>query len=324
MSDDLEDSEQAELGEPLSNRRESDSFTIELQKTLQETHEEVAARVEPGEARTWEVARITVEQFKPVPFVIWRLSNFVFGSSGNVNKISEGMVYGLKKLLLAAASDREMGEGGEVRTTREALDILPSDVIAGMSVIYAICRRLNTREFERIWRPILDDALLRARIGWELGSVSPKFGPGKSMLAGFAGRSGLAVQISGGKLEQARRALELLATGADIREVGLRIYACEPLQVSAMLLSAAGCGRDAAFGTVSFATKEAVEIENDEQRKWLAAFTLCELAREGKVDLAEGALWETLGVATEADQEHFASRTQKISRRGHGWDWLAR
>lgn len=303
--------------------RESDSFTIELERTLEQTQQDVASRVEPGEARTWEIAKSMVAKFKPVPFVIWRLSNYVFGTAGQVNRISEGMVFGLKKLILAAASDEVMGEGKKVLDQRKALEIVPSDALAATAVIYAVCRRLGNMDFERIWRPILEDALLRARIGWELGMLSAHFDPGRAMLAGFAGRSGLALQIATGKLEQARRSLELLATGAEIKEVGLRLYGCEPLQVSAMLLSASGCGRDAAFGTVSFATNEIVQIENDEQRKWLAAFTVCEFAREGKIDLALEDTWRVLGVS-DASIEAFGITAKKIVRRGHGWDWMGR
>ena len=56
--------------------------------------------------------------------------------------------------------------------------ILPSDVVAASSVIHAVCRRLGTRQFERIWRPILDDAILRARIGYLVFLVFSSSGPG--------------------------------------------------------------------------------------------------------------------------------------------------
>ena len=83
--------------------------------------------------------------------------------------------------------------------------------------------------------------------------------------------------------------MEELASGRDIGEVGLEIYGCDPLQVSAMMLSAGGCGRDAAFGTVSFAAKDGLAaVENEEQQVWLAAFTVCEKVRLGRTaDLDE-------------------------------------
>lgn len=304
-----------------------EQFEDQLERTLKETEEAVlevtGARDGTDEAFAWHASRHVVEEFKPVPWFIWRLCNFVLGKSGQIGEITEGMVFGLRKLLFAAASDPSIGAGGNVSSMRQALQILPSDVVASVGVIHAICRRLSKKPHERIWRPLLDDALLRARIGVEIGLQRPQFGPGRTMLAGFAGRCGLSILISSGDLDQARKSLELLATGLGIQDVGLKVYKCDPLQISAMTLSACGCGRDAAFGTASFASENPQNVvQNDEQMCWLAAFSITEYVRRGKPEGIDPKFWEILGYTNQADIDGIFVGTKKVVRRGHGWDWI--
>lgn len=312
--------------EPESST-EADQFARELEKTLQETEQAVLAL--GGEqdqlvAQSWQKSRQLVADFRPVPWFIWRLSNFVLGAPGHISKASEGLVFGLRRLLFAAASDSIIGAGQKVNNVHQALDILKPDVVAAVAVIHAICRRLATKDFERIWKPILDDALLRAQLGYHVGKQNPNFGCGRGMLAGFAGRCGLAILIASGELEQARKALEFLATGAEIKEVGLNIYGCDPLQVSAMTLSACGCGRDSAFGTVAFySTSKAQGLQlSSPQQHWKAAFAVTELIRTNKLSEVDQETWEVLNFQGQEAKDEL-SRLAKIAvRRGHGWAWL--
>ncbi|RMG39761.1 MAG: hypothetical protein D6719_12590 [Candidatus Dadabacteria bacterium] len=306
---------------------ESDDFEKQLQITLKETEKGVLSLKNvadtPDQTRSWQNARKVVEEFKPVPWFIWRLCNFVLGKPGKINQVSEGLVFGLRRLMFAAASDSVLGSGEKVNNARKALKILKPDTIAAVAVIHAICRRLSSRQFERIWRPILDDAILRARIGYMVAEKLEGFGSGRGMLAGFAGRCGLAITITSGDLDQARAALEMLATGTDIKEVGLAVYDCEPLQVSAMTLSAAGCGRDAAFGTVSYASEEPESvISNDEQKNWLIAFSVIEKVRMGLGEQVPDEYWTWLGFNSEAERALLLDEARTITRRGHEWKWL--
>lgn len=314
--------------EPDSDLSESDSFAKQLEETLRETEAEVreAGRIRSLEDQiiSWSSARDLVTDFKPVPWFIWRLSNYVLGQSDKVMPISEGLVFGMRRLLFAAASDKVLGSGEKINNIRRALQLLPADVIAAVSVIHAVCRRLQTKQFERIWRPIIDDALLRCQIGFYIGQVKKEFGSGRGMLAGFAGRCGLAMLIASGELEQARIALEMLAGGSDISEVGVRIYKCDPLQVSALTLSAAGCGRDAAFGTVAYASDSPLlVVQNEAQKCWLAAFTIAENVRMFTLGKVAPQLLEVLGYDGAREQEDLAELVKMLVRRGHGWGWLA-
>ena len=322
------DKEGGSRGELVVERKggaEEAQFDRELGRSLDETEQGVAKALR-GDTRaiqSWHQARASIESFRPVPWFIWRLSNFVFSKSGQINVISEGMVLGLRRLLFAAASDPILGIGEPVNNVKVAISHLRSDVIAAVAVIHGVCRRLATKDYQRIWRPILDDAVLRAQIGFFVGERQHAFGSGRGMLAGFAGRAGLAVMIANGTEAQARQALEKLASGDDIGEVGLDVYGCDPLQLSAMILSAAGCGRDAAFGTVSFATKGSVAVtENQDQALWLAAFSVCELTRSGNSEDIPEDTWSLLHYKDEAERIQLAEMAQILTRQGTSWGWL--
>ena len=317
--------------EPEAQPAEADSFAKELERTLQETEQAVlgltGARADALAERSWQRAREVVAEFRPVPMFIWRLSNFVLGKPGQINKVSEGLVFGLRRLLFAAASDPILGSGQKVNSVHKALESTAPDVIAAVAVIHAISRRLASRQFERIWRPILDDAILRAQIGLYVGRQHGGFGAGRGMLAGFAGRCGLAILISSGDLDQARKALEMLATGAEIRAVGLSLYGCDPLQISAMTLSASGCGRDAAYGTVSYSSSLAVsssaDSSADNQRCWHAAFLITECVRTARIDKITQADWQALRFESDDNKNSLTEKSKSALRRGHGWNWLA-
>jgi hypothetical protein len=303
-------------------------FEASVEQDLAETEgiaqQAIAADPQSLEATSWQRAREVVKGFKPVPWFIWRIANYVLGKPGDVRPLSEGALFGLRKLICGIASDPSIGSGESVTTTRRALEVVPHDVIAAGAVIHAICRRLGGRDFERIWRPIIDDAILRAHIGFMVGEQCPDFGGGRGMLAGFAGRSGLAVLIGCGTKEQAQAALEGLAAGGDIATVGLKVYGCNPLQVSAMLLSASGVGKDAAFGSVSYAIidRAGAVLTNQEQQRWLAAFAIAEALRMNRPEGIAPGWWAALDLSDPGEQTELIERTVPLIRRGTHWGWL--
>ena len=304
---------------------DSKKFGSEVAETLQKVEVELQGVVvgSAEDRNSWTIARETVERFRPVPWFIWRLSNFVLGRPGRTQAIPEGLVLGLRRLLFAAASDPVLGAGRKVNSVREALSLLSPDSIAAIAVIHAVCRRLATQQHERIWRPILDDAILRAQIGLLIMRDSNTIGPGRGMLAGFAGRSGLAIQIALGDINSARHALEQLAAGTDLSGVGLKLYGAEPLQVSAMVLSAAGCGRDAAFGTASYgAVNGESVVSSPEQRQWLHAFSVVEYLRVGRLADVPQPWWDSVGTTRQLVESEVSEAIKKSTRRGHGWNWV--
>lgn len=307
--------------------QDNESYAKEIRDAIQTTELElVGSNFLPTEGNiSWDRAKTIVESFQPVPWFIWRLSNFVFGAHGRPNKVSEGLVLGLRRLLFAAASDGILGKGEKVNNTREALKVLRSDVIAAISVIHGVSRKLHSKRFERAWQPILDDAIIRAHVGFFVGQMNLDFGPGRGMLAGFAGRVGLAILISTGSEFQAEESLKSLTLGSTLRDVGIRTYGVDPLQVSALTLSASGCGRDSAFGTLGYAALEDKEQRagtTREQMRWLAAFTITEAARTKAISSVPQEMWEVLGYYEQQDIDDLTALVNTLIRHGHGWNWL--
>ncbi len=311
------------LEEPSADQKGKDQFSAEVGEALRATEKDVVNLI--GKSGTppgaWQVARELVERFQPVPWFIWRLSNFVLGKPGKIGKVNDGLVFGLRRLLFAAGSDATLGSGEKVNDMRTALKVIAPDVIAATAVIHAICRRIGHSHSERIYRPLLDDALIRAKLGFYVGRQNELFGPGRGMLAGFAGRAGLVIQVVSGDTGQAKSALDQLASGASLGEIGHKVYGCDPLQVSAMLLSASGCGKDAAFGVVRYSIQNN-EAENSEQKRWFSAFSAVECARMHKFGKIEEEDWSTLGFETRAKRDELADLSKKIVRRGHEWNWI--
>ncbi len=130
-----------------------------------------------------------------------------------------------------------------------------------------------------------------------------------------------------GEMEQAQKVLEMLAGGITLEAAGMEIYSCDPLQVSALTLSAAGCGRDAAFGTARYAAGDsgpglggsAAEIE---QQRWRAAYAIIEKVRVGKAAEIPVRYWDDLGFCDGPMRDSLISEARKIVRNGHGWGWL--
>lgn len=313
--------------EPVSGNGESGAFAVEVERTLSRTESEVILgqpELSSEEVHAWRTATGIVKQLQPVPWFIWRLSNFVFAGTRSNTRISEGFVLGLRRLLFAAASDPLLGKGEKVNNMRVALDVLAPDVIAAVSIIHAVCRKLSSRGLERIWRPILDDALLRARLGFWVGCEEKSFGSGRGMLAGFSGRGGLAILLATGTPEQAKLALELLASGEEIGSVGYEVYQCHPVQVSAMLLSICGVGCDAAFGTAAYVANQGPQrLSSHEQKQWLSTFTIIELVRTNRIDSISEDDWAILGHTEAAARKELKDEALKAIRRGHGWSWLS-
>lgn len=303
------------------------NFTQEISHVLESTAKDAVAltSTELDKSRSWQLSKELVLKFQPVPWFIWRLSNYVFNTKGKPNTASEGLVLGLKRLILSTAKDSVLGKGGNIADSRQALKAVSSDVLAAVSVIHTISRKLSTYQFDKAWRPILDDAVLRAHVGFFVGHVNPDFGAGRGMLAGFAGRCGLAILIATGTSEKADKALSSLASGNSLKNVGLEVYKMDPLQVSAMTLSAAGCGKDAALGTVAYAS---VDDDSDftalseEQKKWLSAFTVTEAVRTNNIDSVSADHWERLGFENDEEKSELKTLVKMLIRKGHGWGWM--
>ena len=308
-----------------SDPQEGDQLSKIMRSSLDETERAVDALVPAGRSREgdWHRAREIIENFRPVPWFIWRVANFVYSKSGQTNVVPEGMVMGLRRLMFAAASDAILGSGKPVNNVRVALTILRSDIIAAVSVIHAVCRKLSATDSGYTWRPILDDAILRAQLGYFVGERNYALGPGRGMLAGFSGRAGLAILLAAGGPELAAKALERMATGEPIGKVGVELYGCDPLQISSMMLSASGCGKDSSFGTVHFSVERNLsDVEVLGQKLWLGALIAIEKVRLGRSDEVSEEVWNTLNYSGEDERRQLADMTKLLVKSGTDWSWL--
>lgn len=314
-----------------SDVKDEGQIESQIEKAVLEMEQEVLSFASLSQI-SLQAARDVVLKFRPVPWFIWRLVNFVLGKSGKIQPVSEGLVMGLRRLLLALANDEQLGSGQKISDHRAALKVVAPDVVASVAAIYAICRRLNSFEHQRIFRPILDDALLRARIGILVAERVPEFGIGRGIMAGLASRIGLVVQIATGNAEQAQKTLDQLAQGASVQKIGEQLYGSDPVQVSAMVLSAAGFGRDAVLGIVSFQglsqanpgtrSRKITTTENDEQLRWLAAFNVIEALRTSKMDQLLNEHLTILNYRSPESLKDLIEASRSLTRLGHRWNWI--
>lgn len=271
------------------------------------------------------IAAEFVKKYKPVPKLIWPLVYPVFGKAGILGSPDPLIFSPLSTLIIRTAQDKVLNrqfKGKKPRSLTEAVNAIGADVAAAVCVIHSMSRRIANTLPQRVRGPLLEDALLRTRIGFHLGVLSPESGPGRAMLAGFAGRCGLAVQIAVGESKQAEKALVAMASGEDMNKVCSRIYGCDPLEVSAMSLISAGCSKEIAFGIASYSSGIEEDFPSPERLRWLALFSIIEHLRMNETEQISPQHWASLG-CTKESRAIIEDEVTQAHRRGHGLNWLA-
>ena len=277
---------------------------------------------------SWQTASNLVAKFNPVPGVLWPVVRGVFSGS-QLGKGGQMAFWSMAPLLHAALPDKTLGKKAATTLTdsskepslTQTIDLLGIEVAAALCFMHSVSRRASSSVPEKVSRPILDDALLRAQIGYLVGEHYSEFGAGRGMLAGFAGRCGLAIQIALGTPEQVRQTLEALAAGIEMNEVGLRVFGCDPLQVAAMALAAGGLSRDAAIGVAAFSLTDGESRASEESFLWLSAFSIIEEIRMGRSSEIKSRYWRALGIDA-SGQETIKREATTLLRRGHSWGWI--
>ena len=290
-----------------------------------EVAEEPEVVVAP-EGQNWRIAADIVNGFRPVPRLLWTMIHGVYGRAGEIGSPEALSFSTISPLMYRAALDKTLGRvesdpPPSRRSLEEAVQILGSDVAGSVCFVHSVCRRVSKALAERVSRPILDDALLRAHIGFFVGKLSPECGPGSGMLAGFAGRCGLAIQIAWGNEMQGQKALTGMASGENMSEVCAKVYGCDPLEVAALALIAGGCSRDIAFGISAYNVRNKQIVPGTEQYRWLALFSIIEKLRMGRGEEVTEENWKELGYDT-TSRADLNQTIDTIQRRGHGWSWL--
>lgn len=275
------------------------------------------------EGRAWRMATSIVNRFRPVPGLLWAIIRGVYGKHGEIGQPDPMSFSPVERLIARAARDRALGKQDlpERLTLTDAVKVVGYDVAGSLCYLHSLCRRVGSVLNEKVARPIIDDALLRSHIGYHVGALSPVAGAGRGMIAGFSGRSGLAIQIASGTTDQAQKALAGLASGVEISKVCTDIYGCDPLKVAALSLIAGGCSREIAYGIASFSAKRVEVIPGTEQHMWLCLFSAIEHLRMSRTDQVTDEQWRVLGYDPARRTELLELITQ-AQRRGHGWRWI--
>jgi len=280
------------------------------------------AKAHAGARNSWDKANRLVRDFRPVASYLWRIVHAVLGKNEKLGKPDPIAFDAMTPLMRMASGDKTLsGNTSEAASLEESLKRIGLDTAAAVCVMHGVCRRVGHATVERIWRPIIDDALLRAHIGFLVGSKAPQFGKGRGLLAGFCGRAGLAVQIASSDAKVSQRALEGLAAGMDIRVVGLKTFGCDPLQVAAMMLASAGVSTEAAIGVASFSDDGRGVPTKGMQFLWLSTFAIVEYLRIDEPERIEPAYWKALGIDPGHKGEIIAE-VSKLQKKGHRWDWI--
>ena len=304
----------------------SEEHALELAETLRATCEAIAGRASlasPELSQSWQVSLQVVSDFDPVPRFVRRLSKIVFSGRQNaLNKVPEGAVLGLSKLLCASASDSVIGTGDAVVDARQAISILRGDVFAAVVAMHSVSKRILAKNFQKGWMTIFDQALVRAQIGYWVGSYNESYGPGRGMLAGFASRVGLCILMSRGTQGEGNRILEMLMMNPNVTEVGLEVYGCSPLHIGAFLLSLVGCGGNASIGFVNASLDDGFESDNVDQQMWLETLNAIEALRSGNLDLLNEDQWALIGLGSRDNRLELEGIAHVLRRRGHQWGWM--
>ena len=168
--------------------QEDEEYQQKVSQDLQRAGSELRALEggAPQAADSWSVAGSLIARFRPIPLVVWRIVRAVYGRSGRITQAHPLTFIGLERVLYRAAVDETLAvttlddilsrvEQSESAAMRDVVETLGIDVAAALCLIHAVCRRVAQSPLEPIWRPILDDALLRAQIGFHLGGFIDGF-----------------------------------------------------------------------------------------------------------------------------------------------------
>ena len=295
-----------------SGEQECKSLSLEVEEIFGEV---------TGFSRSWMIANKLVDEFDPVSWSLWRLIGFIMSRGMRINAPPDGMLMGYLKFLKRVGADPILGTEQELRTNGLAAKHLKPDIIAGALFAHSLSCRLNSRPLKKIWAGMLDDSLLRACIGVELGKYRPDFGLGRCFVAGLAGRVGLITLIATGSHQQAARTLQSLARGGEIVATGLGVYSTDPFQVMAQILLRGGFGIDAAVGVLSFG-HDAFVPSNQVQLTWRSVSRVIDTARNGTYGRLTSQDWEQVRLLDPELREDFKDATKLILRKGHGWIWI--
>ena len=263
---------------------------------------------------------------QPVINPIQRICQTTIGHPERINKLLEGAIIPLRRVVIACGQDSFLAEGiardGNPPSARQVLETLPSDVIAASLVLYSVDRRLRGRLIESVGEAFLNEALVRAAMGFVVGDGLDRFGRGRSMLAGFSSRAGLAMIVSEGTEAQAAELINQIEVSDSLQRACVSVYEVDPLHVGALVLLAAGCGMTAYSGILGCSTSHSAPPSGDAEILWWAVHLLIDQVATKSFEEIPEIVWETLGFTDLPERQDIYNVMHGVSAREYRWSWL--
>lgn len=284
----------------------------------------VGTEVLEASSPSWMRATEIIKKVRPVPWVFWVLIRSVWGEANAARvSIDSSHFTVVEQIVLRAVQDDDLVLQPSKKKGQfsESYKCLGPVTTASLCYIHAVCKRVSISLPERVYKALIEDALLRARLGVVLSKFSPRVSVGAGLLVGFSGRAGLAIQLASGTEAQAAEALKSMAMGNDIGTTGMSIYGCDPLQVGALAMIAGGCNKNIASGISSFGQKREEILVGSEQYDWMLIFSFIEKMRIGKLDQISELDYEYLAISTD-DKKDLQTQAKQAFRMGHDFEWL--
>ncbi len=311
-------------GSEVDNKEYYEKLSKEFVVTERKLTQGDTPSISLNSEKSWEAAGGIVSEVHPVSKIVWVIIRAVFSKPGIIREAHPGVFFPLDSVLCYAANQRPFltKKEKEKVTLTTVIPLLGVDVCAALCLIHAICRRVSASMGERHWRPILETGLRRAQAGYYLGNNSSGFGRGRCMIAGFMTVTGLAVSLVRASEERREEILDLLQGGNDLDSLSLDELGCSPLQIAAITLSAAGCGKEGALALTSLSVGAPSSDQESEEYRWIAALKLTVQLLGPEAEKAEEKYWRALGIVDEEGREGVLGELKNVTRKPYNWHWL--
>jgi hypothetical protein len=278
----------------------------------------------PVLAKSWVTAEEILDKFQITPFSVKRIANLSLGCNDRIFVPPATLFLGHELALKWLQFDEHISAEKDLSTCsdiKSLIDNCGADVVVVCLVIHSICRGLAKQPLRRIWSAMLDDALIRARIGYLVASNRECFGAGRGMLVGLISRIGLAILLATGGQQRATKTLKLLAEGRLVKEATYSCYGCDSLYLSALILLNYGLGQDATLGILSYGSSYFKPV-NEYQEDWHDCFIIVEMAKMGVFEKIPETILQRFNLDSARKLGLFRKNVQEIIRNGHKLQWI--
>lgn len=198
---------------------------------------------------TWNVASETVQHSAHIPD---SLPHLIRGCWNNIYTTDDFLRLAahpeFKLDAIIHAAHIETDDALSSLHLREAVDKLGVKAASLILGINSICKvTLNAGPANKVWTPLFREMMSEVEIGYHLGLCADSLGHDHGMLVGFSRLAGLIILLTA----HPKGFSEWLAVSQSdsSHTEALRLFGCEPYQVSAILMQHLGLGPEAALAT---------------------------------------------------------------------------